>query len=362
MLDIYNQTGLCSKPFPFIGNLEITKNCQLDCKICYNEKAGSKRQLSKQEIFHLVDELCIKGCVYLNITGGEPLTNPDFPEIYSYIAQKGIRPSVESNGIVLTDEILSILCKFPPDKYHISLYSLDSDIYKATTGKLININTITNNILKLKKSGINVVVRSPVSKYNYTKMHEVYDWCKNNELEFRHNTRIFWKQTGEHCINHRCIKDDFIPLLSTHPIYQAFYDELDKMDHNAIRKKDCVSGLLEFNINAFGEMSHCVLFWNQKINILEYGLDYVWDKWFPNFRRPDDDFCLGKVLFGEGDHCPWNEILCNQNINVRKSLSIHFWNEYSKMTEENKKLFLIKYGISDSQCAFLLNDAERSPS
>jgi len=360
MLTVYANSGLYSgKPFPLIGNLEITKKCQLNCKICYNERNDFKKEMTTDDIIQIIDQLRERGCMYINITGGEPLLHSSFLEIYEHIALSGIRPSVESNGIILNDDIISMLKKYPPDKYHISLFSLDNHTYLETTGRLVSAQQVQNNILKLENSGINVIVRSPVSKYNYKKIYEVADWCHFNNIKFRCSAKIFWKQNGDRCIEHRCSKEDFSELRHSHKLYDYLYKDLERLENCEVKKCDCVSGILEFNIDAYGEMSQCIMFWNQRCNVLKYGLDYVWDTWIKNYRRVDDDFCLGKIVFDTKDECPWNKVLVDSDIDMHTPISVLFKDKIFSMSSVERDSILGDNNISGAQLEYILKDAER---
>ena len=43
------------------------------------------------------------GCLYLLLTGGEPLLREDFPEIYTFAKHNGFLVTVFTNGTLLTD-------------------------------------------------------------------------------------------------------------------------------------------------------------------------------------------------------------------------------------------------------------------
>jgi len=74
---------------PLEVSVEVTRRCPLHCLQCYNNLAlGDQRarssELSKDEHFHLLDDLAELGCFWLLYTGGEIFARKDFLEIYTF--------------------------------------------------------------------------------------------------------------------------------------------------------------------------------------------------------------------------------------------------------------------------------------
>jgi MoaA/NifB/PqqE/SkfB family radical SAM enzyme len=65
------------------------------------------KEMTTKEIKHIVDELDRLGVQVVNLTGGEPTLRKDLPEIINYISQKGMMPTLATNGFRLYDHIRS---------------------------------------------------------------------------------------------------------------------------------------------------------------------------------------------------------------------------------------------------------------
>jgi MoaA/NifB/PqqE/SkfB family radical SAM enzyme len=64
---------------PVAGSFEITLKCNVRCKHCYILYPGATSdEMSTSEIKQTLDLLADNGVVLLLITGGEPLSRPDF--------------------------------------------------------------------------------------------------------------------------------------------------------------------------------------------------------------------------------------------------------------------------------------------
>ena len=63
------------------------------------------------------------GVIWLQITGGEPLMNPDFPAAYRLANELGMQVEILSNGSRLSnDKIMKLLKALPPSKMSLSVY------------------------------------------------------------------------------------------------------------------------------------------------------------------------------------------------------------------------------------------------
>jgi hypothetical protein len=89
-----------------ISWLEVTRACNLYCEGCYRENAP-KCHKSLDDIKH---DLAIfrkyRKTDGVSIAGGDPLIHPEIVEIVRLIAQEGLKPIINTNGLALTRELL----------------------------------------------------------------------------------------------------------------------------------------------------------------------------------------------------------------------------------------------------------------
>ncbi|MDQ7792531.1 MAG: radical SAM protein [Clostridia bacterium] len=84
-----------------------TRACNLKCKHCYASarlKPG-EGELSTVEGRQLIDDLAAFRVPVILFSGGEPLMRPDFFELANLAREKGIRPTVSTNGTLITREV-----------------------------------------------------------------------------------------------------------------------------------------------------------------------------------------------------------------------------------------------------------------
>mgnify|MGYP000648695271 CR=1 FL=1 len=97
-------------PWNFADNaiswLEPTSTCNLYCDGCYRENRKSSHK-SLEEVQHELDVFeRYRQCDGVSIAGGEPLTHPGIVDIVRMVKRKGWKAIINSNGALLSRELL----------------------------------------------------------------------------------------------------------------------------------------------------------------------------------------------------------------------------------------------------------------
>ncbi|HOO97838.1 MAG TPA: radical SAM protein [Caldisericia bacterium] len=92
---------------------DITRKCNLRCAHCRSTSfyEGSNeheaiRDLTTKEVFKALDSLAEAGIERIHYLGGEPFFRPDMMDIVDYGAKLGIVSSINTNGTLITDEVM----------------------------------------------------------------------------------------------------------------------------------------------------------------------------------------------------------------------------------------------------------------
>ena len=97
---------------------ELIPHCNLDCRMCYVhlnvEQLKGCKFLSAEEWESLMGQAVDCGMMFATLTGGECLTHPDFERLYLYLYNKSVRVGVLTNGVLLDEEKIGFLKKYPP--------------------------------------------------------------------------------------------------------------------------------------------------------------------------------------------------------------------------------------------------------
>ena len=155
---------------PIGGNFELTARCNFDCPMCYvhlkqEDIDAQGRELTAQQWIDIAQQARDQGMIFALLTGGEPFVRKDFFEIYSAMKKMGLLISINSNGSMLTGEILQKLIEDPPFRINISLYGGSNETYRHMCGQDA-FDRVAENIRAVKEAGIDVRVNVSITPYN----------------------------------------------------------------------------------------------------------------------------------------------------------------------------------------------------
>jgi MoaA/NifB/PqqE/SkfB family radical SAM enzyme len=98
------------KDRPLIANLIVTRRCNLSCGYCYEYDKVSP-PVSLDVLKERVDHIARLRAVFVTLTGGESLLNPDVDQVVAHIRAKGMVPFLNTNAYLLTKEWIDKLNK-----------------------------------------------------------------------------------------------------------------------------------------------------------------------------------------------------------------------------------------------------------
>jgi MoaA/NifB/PqqE/SkfB family radical SAM enzyme len=90
---------------PLIANLVITRRCNLSCGYCFEYDKVSK-PVALEVLKQRIDHLAKLRSVFVTLTGGESLLHPDAVELVRYVCERGMTPFLNTNGYLLTKQII----------------------------------------------------------------------------------------------------------------------------------------------------------------------------------------------------------------------------------------------------------------
>ena len=170
---------------PCSGTFELTPRCNLDCKMCYihltRDQMGDRRELSVEEWIRIADEAIEAGMYRALITGGECLLYPGFWELYTHLRGKGIMVPINSNGVLMTEEVAERFRELPPNQINISLYGLSEETYERCTGHRVY-GRVLENIIRLRDMGMPLCLSATGSRYNRDEVWEIVQKAKELQV------------------------------------------------------------------------------------------------------------------------------------------------------------------------------------
>lgn len=180
-----NFTQLSKEPHLQSVHWEITGKCNLKCKHCYQENfLGFHKDLTKEKIFQIIDQMEKLNVLKVSISGGEPLLRNDLIEIIERLEAKGIRiAGILSNGLLINKKIINDFKNLKTaNHFFISFdgfYKNNMDIRAVGVSENFLRNKIIKNVKMLLKNNFEVTINTSVHKNNFRDLSKNYKRLKN---------------------------------------------------------------------------------------------------------------------------------------------------------------------------------------
>jgi len=163
------------------ADIEVTKNCNLRCKYCFNQSGNGNPELKLSEWIELLDSLYEKGLRVVKISGGEPFLYPNILELLEY-AQDRFIVSVNTSGYFIDEEISKKLSSLHLQAVQVSLDSTTAKTHDLLRGKG-TWDKAVRAINLLHQWNIPIRISTTVTSYNYDEMAEIRKFAKMYNAE-----------------------------------------------------------------------------------------------------------------------------------------------------------------------------------
>jgi MoaA/NifB/PqqE/SkfB family radical SAM enzyme len=152
------------------ASYELNLGCNYDCEHCY---LGLKqfRGLAWADRERLLHILRDAGVLWLQLTGGEPLIDKLFPEVYELAYELGMMVSISSNGSRLSNaRILALLTARRPYRLTLSVYGATAEGYDSLTRRRGSFRAFMRGLAAAHEAGLPLNLNLIVARQN---AHEV---------------------------------------------------------------------------------------------------------------------------------------------------------------------------------------------
>ena len=301
---------------PISGSLEVTMRCNLRCQHCYipAEQRASRNahELSLAEIQRILDELTDAGCLWLLLTGGEPLLRRDFLDIYTYARRKGLILTLFTNGTLITPHIADVLAQWRPFNIEITLYGATQETYERVTGIPGSYTRCLRGIDLLLERKLPLNLKTMVMTLNRHELDQMKSFAANLGVKFRFDPIVHTAIDGS-------IRPTFLrlPVKEVVEIEKADPDRArlwpitmqEKLKLNITSRKlyFCGAGRNSFHIDAAGQMSICTSSRKPSFDLLSMDFREAWKSFIPqtiSVEYSDDFPCSDCMLRNICSQCP----------------------------------------------------------
>lgn len=160
--------------YPITLQFELTGQCNLACKHCYNRSGDSDREtlMTPEKWCELARQIVDDGGIFqCIISGGEPLILGDkLFDIMDILHDDGTSFVVISNALLLTKEKVQRFAKYRFFWFQISIDGSDAETHDTFRGVKGSFEKAVNGALEISNAGIPLVIAHTVTPANLSKM------------------------------------------------------------------------------------------------------------------------------------------------------------------------------------------------
>lgn len=266
-----------NKYIPVSGGIELTWKCNLKCRFCYQGRKNGK-ELETYEIKKILDEIAGMGCLFLSLTGGEPLLRGDFWEIAEYAKAKRFALTLQTNGTLVNDKFAKKISKLNFLDIHISLLGGTADTHDWFTNQTGSFDKVISAVKLLRRQNARVVLKTTLMKTNYSELGVINKIAEKHRCKLIVSTSVSAKNNGD--------KGPFSFRMDDSQIkdfYRSFLNRSSKakkeyMSHSGEGTVNCSCGRTGFCINPIGDIYPCVGLPFSLGNLRKSNFKEIWNK------------------------------------------------------------------------------------
>ena len=158
---------------PLSASLELTYRCNWRCVFCYNPRHHDLRGLKAARWLGVLDELRALGTLYVALTGGEPLTHPEFLTIARGVRERALALRILTNGALVTESLAAEIATLRPMAVELSLHGARALTHDRATATPGSFDSMLRGLDRLLSQGVAVVLKTPLTRLNEDEMDGV---------------------------------------------------------------------------------------------------------------------------------------------------------------------------------------------
>lgn len=301
---------------PISAALELTRRCNLRCAHCYLGDQAEQHLQGAQErgtaaVKDSLTDWAEAGCLYVLITGGDPMIRSDFADLYRHARELGMVVTVFCNGTLVTDRIVALFRELPPRKVEISLYGATAETHDAVTGVSGSHARAWKGIRRLQEGGIRVGLKTLLLKTNLHEFEAMERQAAEAGMGFRHDAALFPRLAdgSREPLALRVPPGEAVRCDMATPERRRMWRE--KIEKTAAHPVDdrlytCAAGQTFFHADPFGDLSPCLMASGYRCRAGDRPFQAMWQELagIRGRRRTRPGGSFSGELRGACAHCP----------------------------------------------------------
>ena len=155
---------------PVRVEFELTEQCNLLCKFCYN----SQRPVASNKVHEILEKISRENVLEIVLTGGEPLLHPEFHNIFIHSSALFQKIMVQTNATLISAEIAGLFKEYGIHSVNVSLHGSKTP-HEELTGVPGSYNSAVVAIKRFLDLGVNTASNFVMTSQNISFLPETID-------------------------------------------------------------------------------------------------------------------------------------------------------------------------------------------
>ena len=209
-----------------------TRTCNLKCKHCYSNSENKEydKELNTEQALQLIDDLAAFHVPVILFSGGEPLMRKDFFTLASAARQKGIRPTLSTNGTLITPEKAKKIKEIGVGYVGISIDGMQetNDHFRGVPGAF---ERALAGIRNCRAVDQRVGLRFTINRSNFREISAVLDLMEQENIDRVCFYHLVYSGRGE------AIKKDDLTAEETRKVMDLIIDRVLDFHRRGLKKE-----------------------------------------------------------------------------------------------------------------------------
>jgi radical SAM protein with 4Fe4S-binding SPASM domain len=275
---------------PFSGFFDLTYRCNFRCSHCYvgHRVARSRSEsgeLQTRPILDLLVGAADAGCLFLTLSGGEPLIRDDFVEIYVKAKKLGMLVTVFTNASLIGRAHLDAFSEYPPESVEVSMYGASDATYERVTGYSGGFRRVMTGVEALQERGVRVAIKTVIIRDNLEEVRSIGALAAKLGVELKLDPQVIPRLDGDcgplaqRVEPARAVEIALSVQDRRRELAEYYWQHMEKEGRRVeapARLFMCGAGISSFHIDAVGNMRPCLLALTMEHNAVTEGFLRAW--------------------------------------------------------------------------------------
>jgi MoaA/NifB/PqqE/SkfB family radical SAM enzyme len=268
------KTRAMSLAQPLTVHAELTYSCNWRCVFCYNPRHFDLKRMSGEEWLAVLDDLRTLGTLTVALTGGEPLTHPDFFDIAAGARERSFAIRIFTNGTLIKDQATAArIAALNPLSVELSIHGATAETHDKVTAKAGSFEAMLAAIARLRETGVTLLLKAPVTNLNEHEVEGIVAIAERFAVPLQLDPTLTPRDDGDMAPLNYTISREGLKRLTALGIRTGNIPQLQRNEGDA----NCGLGRITMAIDPEGNVYPCIQWRHKSLgNVRQTPLRELW--------------------------------------------------------------------------------------